>query len=150
MKFTFEALAFICLVLGICNIPCNAQQKIDSFTIQGYVFSDDQVQLTKLVDNCSDYLHKISMRSANSTVFEVSFCGVDSKDVQFIQKGYLTVLEHYSSPVGWSEYVVFDICKKRIMLTRRIEEGEKISWDQFIDMNKDFKDNYIVRIQEFK
>jgi len=142
--------AFIKGLLGILIIPCHAQQKSELFTIEGYVFNDEQTQLTKLVENCSDYLHKISMKSAGSTIFERSFCGVDSKDVQFIQKGYLTVLEHYSSPVGWYEYVVFDLCKKRIMLTKRIDEGEKFSWEQFIELKKDFKEKYIVKIQNFK
>lgn len=150
MKYRLQALGVISalLIFGIC--PLYSQQHIDSFVVEGYAFNQDRVELTKVVDECSDYLNKITVKEGDKTIFTKSICGVDVSDVRFIHKGYLTVLEHYSSPVGWFEYVVFDLCKHRIITTKRIEEGQgKFKWEEFISLDEAFKKKYVEKVVSF-
>ena len=136
------------LILGSFNAYC--QQRVESFTIDNCNFKHDRQQLTKVVKQCSDYLNKITLTVSGKKIYEVELCGVDESDVRFIHKGYLTVLERYSSAAGWFEYTVFDLCKKRIITTRRVEEGTaKFAWEEFIKLEEPFKTKYVDKVKDF-
>lgn len=150
MKYRLQVLGVISGLLFFSSHFSFAQQHVDSFVVEGYTFSQDRTQLTKVVNECSDYLNKVTMKTADKTIFEKSFCGTDEKDIHFIHKGYLTVLEYYSSSVGWFEYVVFDLCKHRIITTKRIEEGQgKFKWEEFISLDEEFKNKFVVKVVNF-
>ena len=124
-------------------------QQPETFIVNGCTFTLERKQLTKVVADCSDYLNKVTVKAESKIVFETTICGTDLKDVQFIHKGYLTVLEYYSSSVGWFEYHIFDVCKRRIIKTRRIDQGEKLNWEDFIELSPDFKNKYVKKVTEF-
>lgn len=128
---------------------CGYSQRPETFVVNDCTFSLERKQLTKVVDDCSDYLNKITLKTGGKVIFETSICGTDAIDVQFIHKGYLTVLEHYSSSVGWFEYYVFDVCKTRIVKTKRIDQGVKLNWEEFIELKPDFKSKYVEKVTEF-
>jgi len=52
---------------------------------------------------------------------------------------HYSYFEYYSSPVGFSEYYIFDTANNKIYKTERIEEGEKVIRDSFNFSDKTFK-----------
>jgi hypothetical protein len=149
MRFKLRLRVFSSLLL-VLVINCSySQQMVGTFTVNDCTFIHTRKQLDKMVSECSDYLNKITIKAGGKVVFENSICGVDVNDVQFIHKGYITVLEHYSSPVGWFEYIVFDVCKNRIITTKRIDEGVKINWEEFIELKEPFKTKYVEQVTNF-
>ncbi len=150
MKCWLRVLGVISTFLILGSQTSNAQQTVESFVVDGYTFSQDRKELTKVVDECSDYLNRITVKSGSKTIFVQKICGEDINDVRFIHKGYLTVLEHYSSSVGWFEYIVFDLCKHRIITTKRIEEGQGIfEWKEFITLDEAFKKKFVEKVTSF-
>jgi hypothetical protein len=146
-RLLVTGISFILLLIGRNSY---SQQPVETFKIEGYVFSHERQQLKKLTNECSDYLNRVSVKADGKVIFNNSICGVDINDVRFIQKGYLTVLEHYSSPVGWFEYFVFDLCKKRIIKTKRIDEGKgKFTWEKFIELDQSFRKQYVAEVTSF-
>ena len=143
------------LVLGVCSLlligpNSYSQELVETFKIEGYVFRHERQELKKVTNECSGYLNGVSVKAGGKVIFNSSICGVDLNDVRFIQKGYLTVLENYSSPVGWFEYLVFDLCKKRVIKTKRIDEGKgKFAWDQFIEPDETFRKKYVAEVTNF-
>jgi hypothetical protein len=121
----------------------------DSFKSESFSLTLDKEELTGLVNNCGSILNKISFFEDDNLTYNISLCTSDFEDITFIKKGYLTVIEHYSSPVGWSKYFVFDFCKKRIIETKTLGEGTSIEWTSFIDFTSDFKKSTIAKIIEF-
>src|SRR5258705_12418608 len=129
LKFRSLVIGVTSSLLLLAGSNSYSQQLVETFRIEGYVFRHERQELKKLTDECSNYLNRVSMKDGGKVIFNNSICGVDINDVSFIQKGYLTILEHYSSPVGWFEYFVIDLCKKRIIKTKRIDEGKgKFVW----------------------
>ncbi len=127
-----------------------AQQPNETFSINGYGFKLDKKGMQKMTDGCGDILNKLSVQSQGKVIFSESICTVEIEDVRFTIKGYLTVLEHYSSPVGWTKYYIFDLCKKRLIKTRRIDETEKrLVWEDFIELTEATKKKYVEEILTF-
>lgn len=118
----------------------------DRFEAAGFAFKLEKKALKVLTDGCSEVRVKLSVTNKGSNSFSEIFCVADKEDVRFNQKGYLTVIEHYSSPVGWTIFYVFDLCKKRVIVTRRIEEGESLVWEEFIDLKDSTKKKYVDKV----
>jgi hypothetical protein len=119
--------------------------------IEGYSFSVKTELVSKVKDGCGLYWNNVMVASPNKkTVFSNNLCGEDSKDVTFIQKGYMTILEHYSSSVGRFQYYIFDLCKKRMIKTKKIDEGAgKFEWQEFIVMKEEFRKKYVESVVNF-
>lgn len=102
-----------------------------------------------LVQNgvCDTYVSELSVDRNKSTVFEESICASYDNDVTIIRKGYLSIVEHYSSPVGWSIYYIFNFCESRVFQTRRISDSDKtnLNWEDFIEPSDEISSEYIIK-----
>lgn len=87
----------------------------------------------------------IKLIKGGKQVYYNRICSVTMEEVQIRVKGYLTVIEHYSTPVGWSQFYVFDLCKMRLMITKRLEESPGLPWDEFINPTNEFGKQYVER-----
>ena len=83
-------------------------------------------------------------------IYQGQICSAELSDVKFIRKGYLTVVEHYSSPVGWSQFYVFDLCKMRLFVTKKLQESPGLNWENFIDVSDEFNAKYIAEVHQLK
>lgn len=92
---------------------------------------------------------KLTILIGNKEVYKNVLCTVDLDDVKIIERGYLTVIEHYSSPVGWSQFYVIDFCKKRLFVTKKLPESTGLSWKKFINLQEQFKNRYIEQEKSF-
>ena len=97
---------------------------------------------------CEAYSELIIL-NGNKEVYKNAICTVELDDIKFREKGYLTVIEHYSSPVGWSQFYVIDFCKKRLYITKKLQESLGLSWEKFIEPEQKFKDQYIEQEKFF-
>jgi hypothetical protein len=132
-------------------ISCSLQaQEVEKFEANGFVFSLSSKELKAITNGCSDFLASLKVTNSGRTIYSESFCIPDKKDVRFHLKGYLTVIEYYSSPVGWTKYHIFDLCKRRLMITRKIEENEVLAWEDFIELKDITKKKFIEKVEAFK
>jgi len=118
----------------------------DCFEVFDNTIKLEKEELTKVAKECDAVVNLLTMSTNSNQVFVETICTADIEDVRFTQKGYLTIVEHYSSPVGWTVYYIFDLCKSRLIKTKRIDEGVKLIWNDFIDPNNVTKKNYIEKI----
>ena len=125
--------------------------KEDTFEIEGYSFSMKTELVSKIKDGCGLYWNNVVVKSPSKKIlFANNLCGEDNEDVTFIHRGYLTILEHYSSSVGIFQYYIFDLCKKRMIKTKKIDQGPgKFSWEKFIDLDEEFKRKHVEKVVPF-
>jgi hypothetical protein len=136
---------------------------IISLLITNKSYSQDAVEKTEFrIDNVTVQLSKYQFVKEDQVLCEVSnslklimngkqifhekICTAELADVKIITRGYLTVVEHYSSSVGWSQFYVFDFCKMRLLLTNKLQESPGLPWESFIDLRNDFKTQYIEKV----
>ena len=91
----------------------------------------------------------LTVNNKTKNVFAQTICTAEIGDIQFLQKGYLTIIEHYSSPVDWAVYYIFDLCKGSVIKTKQIDEGIKLRWEDFINPTAQTKKKYIESITKF-
>jgi len=134
----------------MANYSANSQSAFDTFSVNGYSFILNQKEMQEMIDGCGHILNTLKVQSQGRVLFSENICAVEIGDVRFTIKGYLTVLEYYSSPVGWTKYYIFDLCKKRVIKTRRIDETEKrLVWEDFIELNDSIRKKYVEQIVDF-
>lgn len=134
------------LIILLSFVSFGQVPESDRFEAIGFAFKLEKKALKVLTDGCSEIRVKLSVTHKGSNSFSEIFCVADKEDVRFNQRGYLTVIEHYSSPVGWTIFYVFDLCKRRLIVTRRIDEGETLVWDEFIDLKDITKKKYVDKV----
>jgi hypothetical protein len=150
MKYRLQTQGVISALLILVNYSVYSQPPTDIFSINGYSFRLDKKEMQKMVDGCGDILNSLSVQSQGKVLFSENICAVEMEDVRFTTKGYLTVLEHYSSPVGWTKYYIFDLCKKRLIKTRRIDETEeRLVWEAFIELSESTRKKYVEQVIDF-
>lgn len=81
----------------------------------------------------------VKLTKGGKEIYQRQICSAELTDVKIVTKGYLTVVEHYSSPVGWSQFYVFDLCKMRLFLTKKIQESPGLPWEKFINVDNEFR-----------
>jgi hypothetical protein len=134
------------LLLGYPSYSQNTSK--ETYEAQGIRIEVEKQELLKLTEGCDGFLNVLTVKRRGNRVFTERICSVDSGDVVFVRKGYLTIVEHYSSPVGWSKYYIVDLCQGRLIITREIEEGTEIDWEKFIDLDGSVKP-YIEEVKKF-
>lgn len=122
----------------------------EKYEAAGFTFKLERTELKVLTDGCTENRVTLSVMHNSSACLSEIFCVADKSDVRFNLKGYMTVVEHYSSPVGWAIFYIFDLCKKRMIVTKRIEEGQSLNWDDFIELKDSTKKKYVERIEALK
>lgn len=147
MKWNLSVISCI-LILG-CYPTYSQKPEVETFELLGYTVKLEKQELLKITDNCDGTLNKLSVSDNEKVVFNKTICTADIRDVLFVEKGYLTIIEHYSSPVGWSQYYIFDLCKRRVVVTKKIEEGTELSWEEFIELDSGVKEKYVDNILPF-
>ena len=125
----------------------NAQIKTsDTYKQAGYVVKVEKEELTKITNDCDAVANKVILIIGGRTIYTEAICTADIEDVRFTNKGYLTVVEHYSSPVGWTIYYIFDLCKNQLIKTKRIDEGIELDWSDFIEPTQVTREKYIEKV----
>lgn len=136
---------------------------ISMFLLTGNGYSQDAVEKIEFkVDDVTIRLHKyqfvktgqvicdassdLKLIKRGKQIYQEKICSAELTDVKVLVRGYLTVVEHYSSPVGWSQFYVFDLCKMRLILTKKLQESPGLPWEQFIDISDEFNAKYIEKI----
>ena len=129
-------------------------------------FSQDAIQKEQLsINGVQILLYKYPSENTGEEVCEVPcdiklikngkqvyyerICAVDVEEVQIILEGYLTVIRHYSSPVGWSKAYIIDLCKERVIETKELGEGTEINWIDFIELSNASREKYVENISNF-
>lgn len=141
IRVVVSKLIFLMSFAAFSQIPDS-----ERYEAAGFVFKLERKALKALTDGCTENRVTSSVTHNSSACFSEIFCVADKEDIRFNSKGYITVVEHYSSPVGWTIFYVFDLCKKRVVVTRRIEEGESLAWEEFIDLKEVTKKKYVDKI----
>jgi hypothetical protein len=121
------------LILMLYSVAYSQDKFVDKYELNGFFFSIETNELDKITNGCGAFLSKVRVMNGSKIVFNEVICVVEIDDIGFRQKGYLTIIEHYSSPVGWSQFYIFDVCKKRLIRTKKIEEGTELNWSDFIN-----------------
>jgi hypothetical protein len=122
----------------------------EKYEAVGFTFKLERKELKVLTDGCTENRVTLSVMHNGVACFSKIFCVADKSDIRFTQKGYMTVVEHYSSPVGWTIFYVFDLCKKRVIVTNRIDEGQSLNWDDFIELKDSTKKKFVEKIEVLK
>lgn len=135
-------LIFLISFASFGQIPDN-----EKYEAVGFTFKLERTELKTVNGDCTENRVALSVTQNGSACFSQIFCVADKSDVRFTLKGYMTVVEHYSSPVGWTIFYVFDLCKRRVIVTKRIEEGQSLNWDDYIDLNENTKRKYVESIK---
>lgn len=91
----------------------------------------------------------IKLIKEGKQVYYERICAVELADVEILAEGYLTIIRHYSSPVGWSKAYIIDLYKRRVIETKELDEGTEIKWTDFIDLSKVNRDRYVKNITNF-
>ena len=118
----------------------------DIVEFDGYSLKLDKQELFDLKEGCDLVLNRITLEKQGKVIYSKSICATSLEDVVFIKKGDLTIVEHYGAPVGWSQYFIFDFCKSRLVLTKRLDEGTILKWENFIDFKNRPEKNLIMEI----
>lgn len=151
----FSFLLFSCLGKDRPNrssgeiLDQGVDKKVEKVIINEYELSLSKKEAVETESGFCEVQNIISLNKGAGELQSFSVCTAELEDVQFVNKGYLTVIEHYSSPVGWSKYFVFDFCKKRMIETKKLDEGTEIEWASFIDFNSEFEKSTIEKITKF-
>lgn len=122
----------------------------EKYEAAGFTFKLEREELKVQTDGCTENRVMLSVMHNGVGSFSESFCVADKEDVRFHLKGYMTVVEHYSSPVGWTIFYIFDLCKKRVIVSKRIDEGQFLHWEDFIEPAASTKERYIDKIEDLK
>ena len=122
---------------------------IETYKLSGHVLKVEKQELLKLTNGCENIMNHLSLKNQKREVFSESICTAEIEDLSITKKGYLTVVEHHSSPVGWSKYYVFDLCKQRLVITKELDEGTKLAWDHFITLDDSTKGKYVDKVIPF-
>jgi hypothetical protein len=125
-----------------------AVEKID-FKINDITVSLRKYLNVKTDQGVCEVSGDVKLTRGGKKIYQEQICSAELPDVKIVTKGYLTVVEHYSSPVGWSQFYVFDLCKMRLLLTKKLQESPGLPWEKFIDVSDDFKAKYIEKIVQF-
>ncbi len=134
-------------LLILLSIPSHGQEIMtDAFEANGLQLVVESKELTKLVDNCGSILNRVCLKQGAKEVYKKTLCTTGFNEVLIRNKGYLIVVEHYSEPVGWSQFYVFDLCNRVLYLTKKLSESAGLEWEKFIEMDSNFKDKYISEI----
>ena len=140
----------VVFILLFCSSYCFAQTKdSDQFTLLEYNIKLEKEVLTAITKGCDGTLNILTVNNKTTSVFAQTICTAEVGDVRFLQKGYLTIIEHYSSPVGWTVYYIFDLCKGSFIKTKQIDEGIKLVWHDFINPTAKTQEKYIESITKF-
>ncbi len=149
MKLTHQS-AVSFLILLFISANCFSQAKInDQFQLFDYTIKLEKKELQKILNNCDASINTITVNNSINNVYAETICTAEIDDVRFAQKGYLTIIEHYSSPVGWTVYYIFDLCKESIIKTKQIDEGIKLTWYDFINPTTETEKKYIESTAKF-
>jgi hypothetical protein len=122
----------------------------EKYEAAGFTFKLERKALKVLTDGCSENRVALSVMHNGSASFSDIFCVADKEDIRFNVKGYMTVVEYYSSPVGWTIFYVFDLCKKRLIVTKRIDEGQSLKWEDFVELTDATKKKYVDKVKDLK
>jgi hypothetical protein len=125
---------------------CQSVDKNLKFSVGKIVVSIARSQSVKTPDGVCESLSDLKIMNNGKQVYHEKICSVELDDVKVLERGYLTVVENYSAPVGWSQFYVFDFCKMRLILTKRLQESTGLPWEDFIEMNEQFKAKYVEKI----
>lgn len=124
-----------------------AQETItDVAEIDGYSLQLNKQELFEITEGCDLVLNRITLKNEEKTIYEKTICATTLEDIVIINKGYLTIVEYYGAPVGWSQYYIFDFCKQRLILTKRLDEGVKVEWINFINPTVEFSKKYVEKM----
>jgi len=149
MRCKLQVLGVISVLL-ITTYSSYAQLPEDVFILEGYKFKIEKKELQKVTDGCGEILNRLTLENGSDLIFSETICTSEIGDIRFHTKGYLTVVERYSSPVGWTEFYIFDICKKRLIKTKRVEEGQtNLGWEQFIELTESTRKKYVSQVIDF-
>lgn len=137
---------FSLLLLGYKPGNCQSADRNLKFKIGEIVMSIDRSQSVKTADGICESLSDLKIVNGGKEVYREKICSAHPDDVKVRERGYLTVIENYSAPVGWSQFYVFDFCKMRLILTKKLQESSGLPWENFIEMNEQFKTKYVEKV----
>ncbi len=148
---TMRLLLLISLISMLSSFRVYSQEiiKKDEFSLNGvqiFLYKYSMVETDKGVCEVSSNLRLVK---AGKQVYQTQICSVELSDVEVLEKGYLTVIRHYSSPVGWSKAYIIDLCKGRLIETKELNEGLTITWNDFIELSSATREKYVKSITNF-
>ena len=124
----------LCIALLLPSFSYGQSPEVkDSFMYQGLEITLSQTSNIETPEGLCEYWNTLTVREGDAVLFEASFCTVEDIDAKMVHKGYLTVIEHYSSPVGWSQFYVVDVVARKVFKTHPLQESMGLPWEQFID-----------------
>lgn len=116
------------------------KEKLDINGVQILIY---KYPMVKTDEELCEIPSDIKLIKGGKQVYYKRICAVELEEVQIRVKGYLTVIEHYSSPVGWSQFYVFDLCKMRLIITKRLAESPGLPWNEFSNPTDEFSKQYV-------
>ena len=131
---------------AVLNVAYSQNALQDSVHVNEYFLKLEKRELLKVKDGCDLIQNIITLQKQGVVVFEKVICSVYLEDVEITQKGYLTVIDHYGSPVDWCQSYVFDFCKKRLIITDRMGEGTQVNYLHFVDFRGEKKAELIEKV----
>lgn len=152
VKVSNSWMNFKFLVIINLTFLCNSYGQmiyVDTYKHDGYEVSISKEVLEKLTNGCESIHNTFSFYNGDKLIFEEVICTPEIDDLSIVRSGYLTVVQYYSSPVGWSKYFVFDFCKGRMDETLRLEEMIEIDWDLYLSMRESDYSEYLEKSTTF-
>ena len=136
------------LVLAPC-LAYSQDSTFEKYTLLGFSICLEKQILSQITEECDAVINEVSLSYEEEELFKETICTPDVEDVLLVREGYITIIEHYSSPVGWSRYFVFDLCQRKVIKTKRLDEGTELNWGDFIKLDSLTKEEYVDEIIAF-
>ena len=121
----------------------------EELSIQGVQILLYKYSMVETDEGVCEVASNLKLFKEGKLVYKTQICSVELGDVEILERGYLTIIRHYSSPVGWSKAYIIDICKERLIETKELDEGTTIAWNDFVDLDSITKDKYVKKITNF-
>ncbi len=143
-------LAVISVVL-LSSLTLKSQEIVekDEVKIGSIILQLHKKQLVETDQGFCEVYNELILLRGNKMIYKNSICAAELADVTITERGYPTVVEHYSSPIGWSQFYVFDFCKMRLFITKKIQESSGLPWKKFIDPEPQFKAQFLEKEESF-